>query len=132
MGILTTVINEFAHPPFGALTRELIGTLTSTGNVHHLTRVRGPVNVDAFGIAWDVFSAPAGGGRTNRVVTSYEDTFIQFGVRYTDLSGHDFYGELANIREDGRYFLWAQALPTAVDVWVFPNFAVTMYWLLAL
>jgi hypothetical protein len=132
MSSITGVINEFAHPPWGSLSRELIATLTFAGNNHVLQRVRGPINVDAFGIAWSVTTAPAGAGRQTRLVTNYEDAFMQLGVRYTDLGGHDFYGELFDQHVDGQYFLWNQPIPTAIDVWIFPNFAVTMYWLLAL
>ncbi len=132
MPLPTGVISEFAHPPWGTLSRSLIGTLTPAGNVHTLQRVRGPINVDAFGITWSVTTAPAAAGRRTRVVTTFEDSFIQLGVRYTDLSGHDFYGQLFDVNQDGQYFMWDQPIPTAIDVWVFPNFAVTMYWLLAL
>jgi hypothetical protein len=128
----TGVISEFAHPPWGVLTQELVGTFTSSGNVHTLTRVRGPINVDAFGISWSVFTAPAAAGRKTRVVTVYEDDFLWLGVRYTNLSGNDFYGQVLEVHEDGLYFLWDQPIPTSIDIWVFPNFAVTMSWLVAL
>lgn len=132
MPSITGVINEFAHPPWGSLSRELIGTFTSSGNPHVLQRIRGPVNVDAFGITWSVTTVPAQAGRQSRLSTDFEDPFLQLGVRYTDLGGHDFYGQLFNQTVDGQYFLWDQPIPTAVDLWVFPNFGVTMYWLVAL
>lgn len=128
----TGVISEFAHPPWGVLSRSLIGTIGPGPTLQTLQRIRGPINVDAFGIAWSVFTAPAAAGRRTRVVTQYEDTFLQIGVRYTDLGGHDFFGEVIDVNEDGKYFLWAQPIPTAIDCWVFPGFSVTMFWLLAL
>lgn len=132
MPSITTVISEFAHPPWGSLSRELIGTFTAAGNPNILQRVRGPITVDAFGIAWSVTTAPAGAGRRVRLSTDYEDSFMQLGVRYTDLGSHDFYGQLFDQNIDGQYFLWDQPIPTSIDVWVFPNFAVTLYWLVAL
>jgi hypothetical protein len=83
-------------------------------------------------MAWSVFTAPAAAGRRVRAVTTYQDQFIQLGVRYTDFGGHDFYGEIINAQVDGQYFVFAQPIPTAVDLWVFPNFAVTMFWLVVL
>src|SRR5215470_12622498 len=123
---ITGVISEFAHPPWGVLSRELIATLVPAGNPHILTRTRGPIAVDAFGIAWSVTTAPAGASRITRLVTQYAHDFIQLGVRYTDLLGHDFYGQLFNQQLDGQYFLWDQPIPTSVDIWVFQNFAVTV------
>lgn len=129
---ITTIIGEFAHPPWGSLSRELIGTFSFTGSVHVLQRVRGPVTVDAFGLAWGLFTIPAGAGFQKGVVKTYHDRFLQVGVRFTDLGGHDFYGEMLDIDQDGAYHLFDQPLPTAIDIYVFPNYAITLYWLLAL
>jgi len=128
----TGIIGEFAHPPWGVIQRELIGTYGPGPVTASLQRVRGPINVDAFGIAWSVFAVPAQAGRRVRVVTEYEDNFMQYGVLYTDLTGHSFYGELADVSLDGQYVLFQQPLPTSVDIWIFPGFSVTLYWLLAL
>jgi len=126
------VIQEFAHPPWGILSRELIGTFGPGPVLASLTRIRGAVNVDAYGLAWSVSTAPAGAGRRVRAVTTYEDQFLQIAVLYTELLGNTFFGEVQNVQIDGQYFMWQQPTPTAVDIWIFPNFSVTLYWLVSL
>lgn len=129
--VITGVISEFAHPPWGQLHREL-GSLVGPGpTTAVLKRIRGPINVDAFGMSWSLFTVPSGYGHAVGVVDNYYDMLAQFGVLFTDLSGHDFYGQMIDVRQDGLYVLFDQQLPTQVDLWVAPGVVLQHYWLVA-
>lgn len=125
------IIQLATHPPFGVIQRELIATPLTYG-VTQLQRIRGPVNVDAFGMSFDFFTIPAEFGSTQMVSTRYEHVIVQMAPLYTDLSGHDMYGPMVDISEEGQYYFFDALLPTRVDVFVQVGCVVTGFWLVAL
>jgi len=129
-GVSVGVIEQFLHPPLGAMTRELIvGPISGSGT---LTRPRGPIAVDAFGIQASVFSAPAGWGFIDGDPNIYIHRYGQFAVKHTLLDGGDVYSEITDLYYDGQLFVWQSALPTALHYYVEPGFVLTLRWLLAL
>lgn len=124
------VIQLIAEPPFGILSRELGFTLTA--GLTSIQRPRGPVHVDAFGLSFSFVAIPASFGSAIGVVTDYEERICQFAPRYTDLSGHDFYGGFQDVFHEGEFYFFPQAFPTAIDVFVTVGCVVTQYWLVAL
>lgn len=133
MPSITSVISEFAHPPWGSLERETPGTIIGPGPISgSLTRVRGPLQVDAFGLSWDIITAAPHVGTQAGVVVKYQVPFLKLGARYTDFAHHDMYGELLDIDQEGLYWLWAQPAPTAIDYFVYSGFTIEAFFLVAL
>src|ERR1700682_5889310 len=92
------IIQLASHPPFGILSRETHPAITSaTANIQ---RIRGPVNVDAFGISFDFFTIPAAFGWADGLAKRYENRILQWAGLYTDLSGHSFHSQLVDVYEE--------------------------------
>jgi len=125
-----TIIQLATHPPFGVISRETGPTLT-TGQ-YAVTRTRGPVNVDCFGVSFDFFTVPAAFGWTEGITKRYEHRICQWSCRYTDLSGHDVNMPPVDVFEEGLYFYFTDLFPTAIDVHVQVGCAVIVYFLVAL
>lgn len=126
----TGVIEQFLHPPLSVLTRELIpGTFTGSGV---LTRARGPIPVDAFGILPTFFTIPAGFGFTLGTPNVYEDRIVQISVEHTLLDGHSVFSQVEEVFVDGIPILFDVALPTQINYFITPSCVLTFQWLLAL
>jgi hypothetical protein len=127
----TGIIQLATHPPFGVLQRENLATPLTYG-VTQCRRIRGPVNVDAFGMSFDFFTIPAAFGWEQRVTKRYEHIIVQMAPLYTDFAGHDMYGPIIDINEEGQYYYFGDLLPTRVDVFVQVGCVVIGSWLVAL
>jgi microsomal dipeptidase-like Zn-dependent dipeptidase len=124
------VVQLFAHPPFGILSRETHASIDHT--TANIQRIRGPVNVDAFGISFDFFTIPAAFGWTEGLVKRYENRILQFAPLYTDLAGHTFHSQITDVYEEGLYFYFEDLFPSRIDVYVTVGCVVIPYWLVAL
>ncbi|SRR5712691_3662981 len=124
------VVGLLAHPPYGVLTRETGFTLTS--GVTQIQRIRGPVNVDAFGLSFSFFTIPAAFGRTTRIHTDFELPIVEVAPLYTLFDGHTFYGPTQVLTHEGDLIFLDQLFPTRIDVWVQVGCVVTQFWLVAL
>ena len=126
----TGIITQLAHPPYGVLTRETGPTLTT--GLYQLQRIRGPVNVDAFGVSFSFFTIPAAFGHTDRTDRDYELPIAEWSAAYTMLDGHVVTSPPQVVRHEGDLYWFDQLLPLHVNVWVQVGCAVTVFWLLAL
>jgi len=124
------IITQLAHPPYGLLSRETAFLLGP--GVTQLQRIRGPVNVDAFGIAFSFITIPAGFGRRNNIHVDYENPIVIFAPLYTLFDGHDQYGDTVEVMHEGDLYYLGQLFPKRIDVWVAPGCTVQQYFVLAL
>jgi len=124
------VIGILEHPPYGVLSRETGFTLTA--GVTQIQRIRGPVNVDAFGLSFSFVTIPAKFGRTQQVHLDYELPIVEFAPLYTMFDGHQVYGPSQVLTHEGDLLFLDQLFPTRIDVWVQVGCAVTQFWLVAL
>lgn len=126
----TSVIEQFLHPPLGVLVREIIpGLAAGSGS---LTRPRGPVPVDAFGMTFDFITVPAGLGFVVGNFNEYFDRILQLSVVHTLLDGHSVVSESFDLHQDAQPIVFEQALPTRVDYFIAPGVSVQFFWLVAL
>lgn len=126
----TSVIEQFLHPPLAVLTEEIIpGETFGDGS---LTRPRGPVAVDAFGITFTFVDIPVGFGRELGAVDMWIPRMVQISVVHTLLSGTTVVSEVQDFHTDQMPFLWELALPTRIDYSLAPGVGVLFRWLLAL
>lgn len=130
MSVATGVIQLASHPPIGVISRETHSSIDST--TLNIQRIRGPVNVDAFGISFDFFTIPAEFGWANGITKRYENRILQFSPLFTDLSGHNFHQEPTDVYEEGLYWYFPDLFPTQIDVFVTVGCVVIPYWLVAL
>jgi hypothetical protein len=129
VGLPTGVIQQFLHPPVGLLTRELIApALTGAGT---LTRTRGPVGVDAFGIEISFFTIPAAFGRVLGAVDRFENRIIQLTVQHTLVDGHLVDTEVFDVYSEG-IILFTESLPTSIAFDVTVGCTVIGHWLLVI
>src|SRR5262245_12952708 len=83
----TGIIQLFLHPPIGVMTTEQLPAEPYRGLVT-VTRPRGLVQVDAFGIRYTVLEIPAGYGITPGPGTNVADrTLVALSVTHTLLNG---------------------------------------------
>jgi hypothetical protein len=113
------------------MTRESAGAILGDGTVTTLTRPRGPLNVDAFGIKWTHLAVPPQLGRRDWAVTIYEGPTVQISVIRTLLDGTDVLGQLVE-SSTNEQTLFKALFPTRIDVWVLPGVFMAFDWLLFL
>lgn len=126
-----SVIESILAQGLELMTRESAGAIFGDGTVSTLTRPRGPLPVDAFGIKWTNLSVPPGLGRRQWAVTLYEVATVQVSVVRTLLDGTDVLGQLVNSNTNDQ-ILFTTVAPTRVDVWVLPGVLMAFDWLLLL
>jgi len=124
------IIQLATHPPFGVLSRETGPTL-STGQ-YAVKRIRGPVNVDCFGISFSFITIPATFGYDLGIINRYELPIVKWGAQYTDLTGHNVESQLTEVHEEGLYYYFEDLFPTQLDIWVQVACTVTVFFLVAL
>jgi hypothetical protein len=112
----TGIITQLVHPPYGTLTFDTHSALTY--GLTSIQRIRGPVNVDAFGISFSFFTIPAAFGWTQQVHKDYEIPICEWVPAYTILSGGTVYGPSEVLTHEGDIYYFDQLLPTRIDVWV--------------
>jgi len=130
MPVPTGVVQALNHPPFGVLSRDTHPT-TIDSTTLYIQRIRGPVNVDAFGISFDFFTIPAPFGSTFGVVNRYETRILQWAAQYTDLTGHDVLSQTTDVYEEGVYYYFDDLFPTKIVVSVTLGCVVIPQWLVA-
>jgi len=124
------IITSLEHPPYGVLSREFAFNLTA--GVTQVQRIRGPVNVDAFGLSFSFVTIPAAFGFTQQIHKDYEEPIVEVAPLYTLFDGHTFYGPTQVLHHEGDMLFLDQLFPTRVDVWVQVGCVVAQYWLVAL
>jgi len=124
------VIGVLEHPPYGVLQREFAFNLTA--GVTQVQRIRGPINVDAFGLSFSFITIPAKFGFTQQVHKDYEVPIVEMAPLYTMFDGHTVYGPTVTLTHEGDLIFLDQLFPTRVDVWVQVGCLVSQYWLVAL
>lgn len=126
----TGVVEQFLHPPLSVMSRELVsGTSSGSGT---LTRVRGPIQVDAFGIETTFVTVPAGFGLVDGDPRVYTERIVQLAVEHTLIDSSSVYSQVQDVYFDGQLFLWDLALPAALHFYCAPGVTVQFRWLLAL
>lgn len=124
------VIEQFLHPPLGIMSSEVIPGLFTGDGV--LSRPRGPVPTDAFGMRFSFITVPAGFGFKLGAVKEYESRILQLAVEHTMIDGHGIISQVADFRSDNLPFLFDLALPLQVHFSIVPGVSVQFFWLLAL
>jgi hypothetical protein len=128
-GTTVPVVQLIAAPPFGILTRDTGPTLAA--GQYTVKRIRGLVNVDAFGISFSFITIPAAFGWTEGLTREYEDRIVQWAPLYTDLAAHDFYASIVDVHQEGLIYFFPQAFPTQLDIFVTVGCVVTVQFLTA-
>jgi len=126
------VIDYFLHPGFGFIT-------SSTTSPSHITNpVTGRGNVlaasvglaSSYGLVFAVSLAPAKAGRSVATFPQYEDLAFELWVTHTLASGLVIIDQHEQSNESNGIVLWRDLLPSSVVVDVFPNFELTLEWLI--
>src|SRR5690242_17668138 len=87
MSTPVSIIQQFLHPPVGLTRLEALPANPYSG-LNGLQRIRGPVNVDAFGIRWLITAFPPGYGVTPAAGDNkFDRPVIDIAVRHQLLSG---------------------------------------------
>jgi hypothetical protein len=124
------VIEAFLHPPLAVMTSELIPGLFIGDGV--LSRPRGPVPTDAFGLRFSFITVPAGFGFKLGAVKEYENRLLQLAVEHTMLDGHGIISQVTDFHSDNLPFLFDVALPLQVHFSIIPGVSIQFFWLLVL
>jgi hypothetical protein len=124
------VIDFFLHPTFNLITSSttspsVIANPLSGNNV--LTSSVGLAT--SFGVVCAVSLAPAKAGLTLGTIVSYEDPVSVWTVFHTLASGLVVVTQKFVSHEANYILFWDHALPSSVTLDVFPNFEVTVEWL---
>jgi hypothetical protein len=124
------IITGLAHPPYQLLQRETAPAL-STG-LYTVTRTRGPIGVDAFGITFSFFTVPAAFGHTDTAVLNYEEPICSFAAEYKLLDGGFVLEPETMIHHEGGLYFFSGLFPNKLYVWVQVGCTVIPRFLLAL
>src|SRR6266404_5531793 len=126
-----SIIQTIAAQGLELMVRESAGAVSGDGTVTSLTRPRGPIDVDAFGIKWTHLVVPDGIGRRSRAVTVYQVATVQIAVIRHLLDGTEVLGQLIDSATNDQV-LFTTLIPDRVDVWVLPGVYIAFDWLLLL
>ena len=124
---------QFPVPPYRFTTLEALpGNPYNGPGFFTLTRTRGPVPVDAFGIAWQAF-APSGFGYQNWTVKTFEAPVGEILVVKENLLGVTANGQVVELFQDEGYILFDE-YPNVkqVTVYVIAAASVNFHWVLVL
>jgi hypothetical protein len=128
---LVTVIGQFLHPPLGLCSLQLV-TQTHRDRVVY-TRVRGPLQVDAFGIHVVITDFPAGYGRRDVTAGPVEfDTRVMEIAALHTLLNASLYSDRLESRRGSNTLMFSEAAPQSVEVWTAPGLTASVYWVLLL
>lgn len=128
-GVSVPIIELFLHPPVGLLRRELIAGGPFTG-LNGFQRIRGPLNVDAYGVRWLITSFPAGYGVTPSAGQNFFDrTVMNIAVRHQLLDGEIVVTDERFERSATGQLLFAESFPYIVDMFGAPGVSYNAWWL---
>jgi len=129
----TGVIEQFLRPPLGLITLEHITGFPTFSDMH-LQRVRGPINVDAYGIRVLVQFAPAGYGVVNTLAGTnlFDRTMWTVGVDTLLLDGLVIAEQLEERKEALGFVAFVSAFPYFVHIVPAPGVELDAWWMLRL
>lgn len=128
------VIDYFLRPKFGFMT-------SSTSSPSSLSNpFSGRNNVlassaglaSSFGLVYAVSAAPAFAGRSVATFPQFEDLAFELWVTHTLSSGLVIITQHVQSSESNGIVLWDNLLPSTCIVDVFPNFQLTLEWLIGI
>jgi hypothetical protein len=126
------VIQQFLHPPINLCTLEAIPGSPFTG-LNALQRIRGPINVDAFGLSWLITSAPAGYGlNIGAAVNFYDRPVLQVGIFHKLFDGSLNVSQQEETSLVKGYIMFNESFPDVVDVLLQPFVEADFNWVLLL
>lgn len=125
------VIDFFLHPPLGLITSSTTNPSTISNPLTGHNVLSSSVGLaSSFGVNCAVSLAPPAAGLTLGTVIDYEDPVSVWTVFHTLASGLVVVTQ-REVFHDANYLLfWQIALPSNVIVDVFPNFELTVEWLI--
>jgi hypothetical protein len=132
MSAVTSVIGQFLHPPVGVTRLEQLPNNPYSGfNV--LSRPRGLLGVDAFGLRYIVQSAPPGYGLVSGAAQGYYDrSVIDLAVLHQMLDGNVIVSAEASYRVSGLTVMFEQSFPYRIQVQLAPGVTANFWWILLL
>lgn len=131
MGIAVQVIGQFLHPPLALCTLEIAADPHIDQAVYH--RVRGPLQVDAFGIDVVVYSWPPGYGHIDTSgVVEFDRTVIKINVLSGLFDGSELLTDNLEISRSYAAMLFTESFPRGVMVWTPPGVQARVSWILLL
>jgi hypothetical protein len=132
-GVVEPVSVQFPVP-WGRFTslEALPGNPFDSSTIHLVDRVRGPVNCDAFGMAWSLHFLPAGIGRTVRTVTYFDRTVAELMEVKVDIGLTTYNGPIHLVRQDEDRFFFSEFPIERMSIWVYPGVTIDLFWILAL
>ena len=127
------VIDFFLHPPLGLITSSTTSPSSIANPLTGHNVLSSSVGLaSSFGVVCAVSLAPPKAGLTIGTVTDYEDPVSTWTVFHTLASGLVVVTQ-RDIFHDANYILfWDNLLPSTVIVDVFPNFELTVEWLIGI
>ena len=125
------VIEFFLHPPLALQQLEPIAGGPFTG-LRAFTRARGPVNVDAFGIRYNVVTFPPGYGVTPSAGGNlFDRPVVDIAITHALLTGTLITSQSIQLRTASAYVLFNESFPWIVNLEMAPGIAVDAWWMLA-
>jgi hypothetical protein len=83
----------------------------------------------SYGVVYAVSLVPPFAGKTNNTFPTFEDTAFKLWVTHTLASGLVIINQQVESHEQNGIVLWDNLLPSTIVVDVFPNFELTLEWL---
>lgn len=125
------IISNIIHPPLGVLRRDILpGIYAGSGDLTRATGALPPFNnVNAYGLAWSVFSIPIGYGFVLGDPVYFDERLVQLSTIHADFEGHELVSEYHDFHVEGIYWLWENAGPSRIHYEISPGVQLVLYWL---
>lgn len=126
-------INTQFPVPWGRFTQlEALSGNPYTAGLHLVDRIRGPINCDAFGFAWQAASIAPGIGQVSKTVTRYDRVVAELMEVKLDFLAATYNGPIHLVEQDEGRFLFSEFPIERMSCWVSPGVSMNFYWILAL
>jgi hypothetical protein len=124
------IIDFFLHPTFNLITSSTTNPTTIPNPLSGSVVLTASVGLaSSFGIVWAVSFAPPKAGVELGVLPRYEDRVLDLVVTHTLSSGLVVVSQRFDSHESNGILFWENLLPTSVALHIFPNYQLTVEWL---
>lgn len=120
---------QFPTPPLDLTHQEALAGNPYSAGVHLLDRVRGPINLDAYGIYWQAHLVPSGIGQTmGRNVTTFEQPIAQLLQVKMDILSVVQNGPMLPIVQDEGIMMFDEFPILRVSAWIETGCELNFWW----
>jgi len=120
---------QFPTPPLDLTHLESLPFNPYSGPLQFLTRQRGPIAVDAYGLYWRMREVPVGIGTSIRTDVFYDRQVAEFREIQEDILSNTEAQFIHPVNRQSGFFMFNEFPILRVGLWVYPHCSVDLSWI---